>query len=114
MKDLKFLGNTREFIDDSSVGFKRDFGQAFRKIQNGITEGLDIKPFSTIGQGVMELRIWLDDGTYRAIYTAKFEDTVYVLHIFKKKTQQTAKKEIELARKRFVELQEIRRQKDGK
>ncbi len=35
---------------------------------------------------------------------AKFEDVVYVLHCFKKKTPQTPQPDIELARKRFKEL----------
>jgi len=58
----------------------------------------------TIGAGVMELRIWDEAGTFRVVYVAKFEDAVYVLHCFKKKTQQTSQSGIELARKRFKEL----------
>jgi len=38
------------------------------------------------------------------VYVAKFEDAVYVLHCFQKKTQTTAQRDIELARKRFKEL----------
>ena len=37
----------------------------------------------------------------RAIYVAKFEAAVYVLHAFQKKTQQTAKADIELAKVRY-------------
>ena len=58
----------------------------------------------TIGAGVMELRIWGDAGTFRVVYVAKFEDAVYVLHCFKKKTPKTSRPNIELARKRFKEL----------
>jgi phage-related protein len=57
-----------------------------------------------IGAGVTELRIWDEAGTFRVVYVAKFEATVYVLHCFQKKTEQTAKRDIELARKRFKEL----------
>jgi phage-related protein len=35
---------------------------------------------------------------------AKFESAVHVLHCFQKKTQQTARKDIELAARRFKEL----------
>jgi phage-related protein len=38
---------------------------------------------------------------WRVMYVAKFADAVYVLHAFQKKTQQTAKSDIELAAKRY-------------
>jgi phage-related protein len=40
-------------------------------------------------------------GAYRAIYVAKFEAAVYVLHAFQKKTQRTAAGDIELAKVRY-------------
>jgi phage-related protein len=39
-------------------------------------------------------------GAYRAMYVAKFEAAVYVLHAFQKKTPRTAKADIELAKVR--------------
>jgi len=45
-----------------------------------------------------------DSGTYRVIYTARLADAVYVLHAFQKKTQATAKRDVELARKRYTDL----------
>jgi Gp49-like protein DUF891 len=41
---------------------------------------------------------------YRVIYVAKFEEAVYVLHAFSKKTQKTARKDIELAKTRYRQL----------
>jgi phage-related protein len=35
------------------------------------------------------------------IYVAKFEATIYVLHAFQKKTQETAKSDIDLAQVRY-------------
>ena len=35
---------------------------------------------------------------------AKLKDVIYVLHCFQKKTQQTAKRDIDLARKRLKDL----------
>ena len=48
--------------------------------------------------------MWDDTGTYRVVYTARLADAVYVLHAFQKKTQTTAKRDIEHAKKRFTEL----------
>ena len=64
-----------------------------------------------IGKGVSEIRIWNSDGTYRVIYTAKFAEAVYVLHTFQKKTEQTAKKDKDLAKKRLNELIAQRKKK---
>jgi phage-related protein len=43
-------------------------------------------------------------GIFRVMYVAKFEDAVYVLHCFQKKTQRTAKSDLDLASKRYAEL----------
>ena len=53
---------------------------------------------------MVELRIWDEAGTFRVVYAAKLANAVYVLHCFQKKTQQTAKRDIELAKKRLKEL----------
>ena len=58
----------------------------------------------TVGAGVYEIRARTNDGAYRAFYVAKFEEAVYVLHAFQKKTQQTAKSDIDLGKKRYKQL----------
>ena len=58
---------------------------------------------------IMKLTERYDTDTYRAVYTAKFERAVFVLHVFKKKSQsgiRTPQKEIETVIKR---LQQARR-----
>lgn len=58
----------------------------------------------SIGKGVEEIRVWDDSGTYRVVYTARLADAVYVLHAFQKKTQATARKDIDTARERYAQL----------
>jgi phage-related protein len=55
----------------------------------------------SIGPGAAEIRIQDAAGAFRVIYVAKFDDAVYVLHAFQKKTQQTAQADIDLARQRY-------------
>jgi phage-related protein len=55
-------------------------------------------------RGVRELRVRDRAGAFRVIYLATLADRIAVLHAFQKKTQRTAKHEIELAAKRFREL----------
>ncbi len=103
MKLISFLGDSlkclREFPEDA----KQDAGYQLDKLQRG-EQPDDFKPMPSIGKGVEEIRVWDDSGTYRVIYTARLVDVVYVLHAFQKKSQTTAKRDIEIARKRFTEL----------
>ncbi|PID50152.1 MAG: hypothetical protein CR991_03085 [Proteobacteria bacterium] len=62
------------------------------------------KPMTTVGQGVREIRIKKSDGAFRVMYVAKFEEAVYVLHAFQKKTQKTEQSDIELAQERFKDV----------
>src|SRR5437899_10909568 len=50
--------------------------------------------------GVRERRIHTDR-EYRVIHVAKFDEGIYVLHAFEKKTRRTRREDIDLARKRF-------------
>ena len=57
----------------------------------------------SIGPGTFEIRLHRPH-EYRVIYVAKFQEAIYVLHAFGKKTQQTAKREIEAAKKAYCEM----------
>jgi len=56
---------------------------------------------TTVGKGVREIRVVDETGIFRVIYLANFGDTVLVLHAFQKKTEKTAKSDIDLAKSRF-------------
>ena len=56
---------------------------------------------STGGAGVSELRVRVG-GAFRLLYVAKFPEAVYVLHVFQKKSQRTARLDIELGRARYL------------
>ncbi len=106
MKDIIFTHTTQKDIKSFPERAKRKAGYELMAVQMGM-EPVDWKPMPTIGTGVREIRIH-EGGEHRIIYIAKFEEAVYVLHAFTKKTQRTPKKEIELARKRFSQLQRER------
>lgn len=61
----------------------------------------------TIGKGAEEIRIWTGDA-YRVFYVARFEEAVYVLHTFQKKTQKTSKRDIELGQRRYTKMLQYR------
>ena len=71
-------------------------------MQQGL-EPSDWKPMPTVGTGVYEIRVHA--GTeYRVFYVAKFAEGVYVLHAFEKRTRQTRRADIDVARKRLSDL----------
>ena len=72
---------------------------------------LDAKPLRGFGggAGVLEVVADHDGDTYRAVYTVRFADAVYVLHAFQKKSKRgiaTPKREIERIRQRLQQAQE--------
>lgn len=103
MKPIRFLGDSLTRLREFDTDAKQDAGYQLDKVQRG-EQPDDFKPMSSIGKGVEEIRVWDESGTYRVIYTARLADAVYVLHAFQKKTQATAKCDIDLAKARFTEL----------
>nr|WP_210344628.1 type II toxin-antitoxin system RelE/ParE family toxin [Methylobacterium ajmalii] len=79
-------------------------GVELRAVQTGL-EPSDWKPMKTVGPGVREIRIREKSGAFRIIYLATLPDRILVLHAFQKKTQQTARTDIELAAKRLRDWQ---------
>ena len=61
----------------------------------------DWKPFDDVGPGTKEIRIKDSHGIYRVMFVAKFEEAVYVLHCFQKKTQTTAQHDKHIAEARY-------------
>ena len=64
----------------------------------------DAKPLKGFGSGVLEVVARHDGDTFRAVYTVRFEATIYVLHAFQKKAKRgtaTPNYEIDLVRRRL-------------
>ncbi len=73
------------------------------KVQRGDLPD-DFKPMPDVGNGVEELRVWEESGTFRVMYLARLATAVYVLHAFQKKTRATSKRDKEIAKLRFKQL----------
>ncbi|MGQ3283195.1 type II toxin-antitoxin system RelE/ParE family toxin [Bosea sp. (in: a-proteobacteria)] len=100
MKLIQWLGSSRAdvraFPDDARI----DAGWQLELVQRG-EDPDDWKPMQSVGPGVREIRIRDASGAFRIIYLAVIEDRVLVLHAFQKKTQATAKKDLDLAAQRL-------------
>jgi phage-related protein len=99
-KEIRWVGSSY----DDLVGFpdepRRDAGFQLSKVQAGL-EPEDWKPFDDVGTGTKEIRIRDSSGIFRVMYVAKFEEAVYVLHCFQKKTQATSKQDKDIAEARY-------------
>ena len=101
-KPLCWLGSSlddvRAFPDDA----RREAGYELGRVQEGLMP-TDWRPMATVGHGAYEVRVHTRL-EHRVFYVAKFEEAVYVLHAFEKRTRQTPPAEITLAKKRLTEL----------
>ena len=103
MKPVEFRGTALDDLRGFPQSSMRDAGYQLDRVQQGLTPD-DAKALPSVGAGVVELRIWDEAGTFRVMYIAKLEEAIYVLHCFQKKTQKTAARDVELARRRLKEL----------
>lgn len=103
MKPVHFVGSSREDLRELPEDARETVGHQLFKVQQG-KEPDDWKPMPSVGVGVQEIRVWEKGGTYRVLYVAKFEEAVYVLHVFEKRAQKTSKGDIQLAKGRYADL----------
>ncbi len=68
---------------------------------------------SAVGKGTFEIRVRTEDA-YRIFYVARFEEGIYVLHAFQKKTQQTSKRDLALGQQRYREMLDHRAQQQNR
>jgi phage-related protein len=91
----------KKFPDDV-LGLVADAVAKLRKNQT-LTMPLS-RSLPSLGKGVHELRIKDKTGQYRVVYVLKVKDAIYLVHAFKKKTQTTPKKNVDLTIKRIKSL----------
>jgi phage-related protein len=104
MKPIQFLGDALKCLPAFPPAARQDAGHQLYKVQRGEPPD-DFKPVPAVGQGVEEIRVWDETGTYRVIYTARRAEAVSVRHAFPKKTQATSRRDLDLARARFAHIE---------
>jgi phage-related protein len=96
MKPLVFLGSSQDDIRAMPAAARHAIGLELMRVQFGAMPA-DFKPMQTVGAGAYEIRVRDAHGAFRAIYVARVETAVYVLHALQKKTRKTAKTDLDLA-----------------
>ena len=104
MKALEWIGSSKKDLMELPPEIRKDMGHALYIAQGG-GKSRNAKPLKGFGSAKI-LEIVCDDGngTYRTMYTVQFEEVVYVLHAFQKKSKEgikTPKQEIDLLEQRY-------------
>jgi phage-related protein len=103
-KPLAWIGSSKKDLMALPLEVRKFFGHALDFAQRGDKHDAAkvLKGFG--GAGVLELLEDDQDGTYRAVYTVKFPQAVFVLHCFSKKSKrgiETPKEDMDIIRARL-------------
>lgn len=111
-KPIYWIGSSLEDLRDFPEKVRRNIGYSLHFAQMG-NKHPSAKPLRGFGgAGVVEIVEYGEGETYRAVYTVRFTEAIYVLHAFKKKSKQGIKtplREIQLIRQRMQRAEEEHR-----
>jgi len=112
-KPVRWTGSSRRDLKRFPRPVQREIGQALYAAQRGESYP-SVKALKGFGGGsVLEIVASFDKNTYRAVYTVRFKNAIYVLHAFQKKSirgKATAQKDIDLIRRRLAEAERDHRE----
>jgi phage-related protein len=105
VKPLRWIGSSLDDLRGLPGPVRSEFGYAlyFAQIGDKYPKAKPMKGFA--GASVLEIVDDHDGDTYRAVYTVRFQEAVYVLHVFQKKARRgiaTPSKELALVQRRLA------------
>jgi phage-related protein len=111
-KPLIWRGSSKAAFTTFPATVQREMGYGLFVAQMGERHAVMAKTLKGFGGGaVVEVRDNHDGNAYRAIYTVRYADAIYVLHAFQKKSKtgiKTPKSEMLLIERRLKDLLEER------
>lgn len=108
IKPLRWIASSKKDLSGFPEDVQRTTGYALHLAQTG-EKATFAKPLKGLGSGVFEVVDDYNADTYRAVYAVQFEDAIYVLHCFQKKSKsgiKTPKQDIDLIKARLKTAQE--------
>ncbi len=104
LRPVEWIASSRDDVRAFPKEVRAVVGEALYRAQQG-GEHPAAKALKGLGgRGVLEIVDDFDGDTFRAVYTVRFSNAVYVLHAFQKKSKrgrETPKHEIELIHNRL-------------
>jgi len=116
LKPIRWIGTSLRDLRSFPQEVRIDIGHALFISQQG---GIDpaAKPLKGFGgASVLEIVASHHGNAWRAVYTVRFQDAIYVLHVFQKKSTKgiaTPTREIELIKQRLVEAERDHRERQN-
>lgn len=107
-KPVHWIGSAKKDFLAFPQAVRSEMGYALGVAQYG-GKHPQAKPWKGEGPGVFEIVEYHDGDAYRAVYTVRFENAVYVLHAFQKKSptgKRTAKGDVEIIGERLKRARE--------
>ncbi len=114
-KPLYWVGSSKKDLLEFPVKVRQHLGAALGVAQFS-GKHPDAKPWKGDGPGVLEIVEDHRGDTYRAVYTVKFADAVYVLHTFQKKSKsgiKTPKSHQDLIANRLKDAEQDYKERHG-
>ena len=108
-KPVIWLGDTLATLRTCPQDVQDEVGYALYLAQIG-EKYAGAKPLKGLGPGVLAIRADHRGDTFRTVYTVRFAERVYVLHVFQKKSKKgiaTPQSEIDLVRQRLTRAAEL-------
>ena len=103
LRPLRWVASSKRDFREFPAQVQDDLGFQLYLAQTG-QHPSSAKPLKGLGSGTVELVDDFDGDAYRAVYTVRFGDVVYVLHAFKKKSKRgvkTPQPDIDLVKRRL-------------
>ena len=115
-KPVRWVGSSLRDLRSCPRPVRIDIGHALFAAQEGKIDPA-AKPLKGFGgASVLEIVASHHGNSWRAVYTVRFEDAVYVLHVFQKKSTKciaTPAREIELIKRRLAEAERDHRERQN-
>jgi phage-related protein len=103
--ELKVFDQVEKILRKETEEVRQDLRDILEKLKLGISFGPPtVKPLTSIHSSLYEIRIKDKKGQFRVIYFVKKKDAIYILHAFRKKTQQLPQKEKKVILTRIKEI----------
>ena len=104
-KPVLFHPRARAEIQELPRAIRKKLGDLLFELQLGHALSMPhSRPMPIVALGVEELRVKDESGQYRALVVRKTPRGIVVLHVFSKKSRETPRGAIELARQRLKEI----------
>jgi len=106
LKPVGWIGTSLRDLRSSPPEVRLEIGHALYTAQEGKTDPA-VKPLKGFGgAGVLEIVVSHHGTAWRGVYTVRFEDAIYVLHVFQKKSTKgfaTPARETDLIKQRLAQ-----------